>query len=234
MKKTIVLAMMLCIAAIGLATSCSKDDDENNNTNVEWVDLGLPSGLLWCSHNVGATNPEEYGDYYAWGETAPKSTYSWDTYKYCEDGYMLTKYCTNTTLGNYGYNGFIDNKTTLESSDDAARVNMGIGIRTPTKAEWEELFANTSIEGVTVNGVKGIRFAASNGNSIFLPAAGARVDNDFLNYDVWCYYWSSSLVDRSPLEAWSFTCYPETHPAPRINNIGRRNGNSVRAVRSVH
>ena len=73
---------MLCIAAIGLATSCSKDDDKNNNTNVEWVDLGLPSGLLWCSHNVGATNPEEYGDYYAWGETAPKSTYSWDTYKY--------------------------------------------------------------------------------------------------------------------------------------------------------
>lgn len=230
MKKIKVLAMMLCIAAIGLAASCSKDDDENNNTNVEWVDLGLPSGLLWCSHNVGATTPDEYGDYYAWGETAPKSTYSWDTYKYCEDGGMLTKYCTNTTLGNYGYDGFIDNKTTLESSDDAARVNMGIGIRTPTKAEWEELIAHTSIEGMTVNNVKGIRFTAANGNSIFLPIAGARVGNDFHKG---CYYWSSSLVDLRPREAWFFECYPE-HPDPRILNNARCNGYSVRAVRSAH
>ncbi len=81
-------------------------DDEH-----EWVDLGLPSGTLWATCNVGASRPEEYGDYFAWGETKPKSTYEWDKYKWCKDSYdTLTKYCK---YSKFGYNGFTDGKAKL-------------------------------------------------------------------------------------------------------------------------
>ena len=75
----------------------------------EYVDLGLPSGTLWATCNVGADTPEGYGDYFAWGETEPKEVYSWETYKWCNgDEYSMTKYCTNSQ---YGYNGFTDGST---------------------------------------------------------------------------------------------------------------------------
>ena len=97
-----------------------------------WVDLGL--SVKWATCNVGATTPEGYGNYYAWGETKPKSTYDWSTYKYCNgDRYSMTKYCTNSEYG------IVDNKTTLELSDDAAHVNWGGSWRMPTKAEQDEL-----------------------------------------------------------------------------------------------
>ena len=87
----------------------------------EWVDLGLPSGTLWATCNVGANAPEEYGDYFAWGETAPKDYYDWSTYKWCKGSYnTMTKYCTNSS---YGYNGFTDGKTELDPEDDAAWFN---------------------------------------------------------------------------------------------------------------
>lgn len=114
--------MMAFVAmAAGLAfASCQKEDNNstaNNSSNsgdnggsqvaTEWVDLGLPSGLLWATCNLGAATPEEYGDYYAWGETATKEVYNWSTYKYCNGGYdQLTKYCN---YSGYGYNGFVDN-----------------------------------------------------------------------------------------------------------------------------
>ena len=81
------------------------------------VDLGLPSGTLWADRNIGADSPEGYGDYFAWGETRPKSTYSWSTYKYCKGSYdTMTKYCTDSSRGT------VDNKTVLEAADDAAIV----------------------------------------------------------------------------------------------------------------
>ena len=81
----------------------------------EWVDLGLPSGTLWATCNVGANAPEEFGDYFAWGEIAPKDYYDWNTYKWCDNsGYSLTKYCTDS------YYGTVDNKTELDPEDDAA------------------------------------------------------------------------------------------------------------------
>ena len=89
-----------------------------SNDGHEYVDLGLPSGLLWATCNVGATKPEEYGDYFAWGETEPKSTYNWSTYKYCNgSSTSLTNYCTNSSYGT------VDNKTILEAADDAAHTN---------------------------------------------------------------------------------------------------------------
>ena len=86
-----------------------------------YVDLGLPSGTLWATCNVGADTPEGYGDYFAWGETQPKDVYNWSNYQYCNGSHdQLTKYCNNSS---YGYNGFTDNLTTLQPGDDAATAN---------------------------------------------------------------------------------------------------------------
>ena len=135
-----------------------------------YVDLGLPSGLLWAACNVGANAPEEYGDYFAWGETQPKDVYNWSTYQYCMgSNNTLTKYCTDP---NYGYNGFTDNLTILLPEDDAATANWGNGWRMPTKEEWQELLDNTTVTWTQQNGVNGRLFTGSNGNSLFLPAAG--------------------------------------------------------------
>lgn len=164
------------------------------NMNFASVDLGLPSGLLWATCNVGADTPEGYGDYFAWGETEPKSYYYWSDrtpYKYCNgDRKGLTKYCY---ASDFGDNGFTDDLTTLEPGDDAAVANWGGNWRMPTKAEFEELKNNTTITWTQLNGVNGRLFTATNGNSLFLPAAGYREQNT-LKYDgSYGYYWSSSL-----------------------------------------
>ena len=174
----------------------------NNNTNHEYVDLGLPSGTLWATCNVGANSPEEFGDYFAWGETQPQASnaYSWSSYKYCNGDYdKLTKYCNNSY---YGDNGFTDNLTTLEASDDAATANWGSGWRMPTKEEWQELYYNTTVTWTTQNGVNGRLFTASNGNSLFLPAAGNRWDGILGDVGSYGRYWSSSLSTYEPYGAW--------------------------------
>ena len=142
----------------------------------EWVDLGLPSGTKWYSCNVGVTTPWEYGDYFAWGETTTKDYYDWSTYAYGTGENALTKYCNNA---DNGLNGFTDGLTTLESTDNAATTILGSGARTPTQAEWQELVDNTTSEWTTMDGVYGRKFTASNGKSIFLPAAGNRFGSEF-------------------------------------------------------
>jgi len=189
----------------------------------EWVDLGLPSGLLWASHNVGATGPEDYGNYYAWGETATKTTYNWRTYTYGND--FLIKYCNYST---FGLNGFTDTLTILQPGDDAATSNMGNGARTPTKAEWQELLNNTTSTWTSRNGVNGRLFTASNGNSIFLPAAGYRLDGG-LSYAGSCgRYWSSSLNAGYSKYAWNF--YFDSG-GQYMDSCSRTSGFPVRAVR---
>ncbi len=139
----------------------------------EWVDLGLPSGTLWATCNVGANSPEEYGDYFAWGETEPKENYSWSTYKYCEGSYnTMTKYCPQS---NYGYNGFTNTLTELLPEDDAATANWGYDWQTPNKTQFEELTNNnhTTKKWTTINGINGeLITSKSNGKNIFFPAAG--------------------------------------------------------------
>ncbi|MBO4463880.1 MAG: InlB B-repeat-containing protein [Prevotella sp.] len=150
------------------------------NEDHEFVDLGLPSGLLWATTNIGAKYPEEHGDYYAWGETSPKSEYSWATYKYANGSEnTLTKYCNDA-----GY-GIVDYKEVLEEEDDAATVNWGKLWRTPTLSETQELISCCSWELTTLNGISGYKVTGANGNSIFLPAGG-----------VMQYYWSY-FTDRS-------------------------------------
>ena len=153
-----------------------------------YVDLGLPSGLKWATCNVGATKPEEYGDYFAWGETTPKTTYDWSTYKWCNGSYdTLTKYCTNSSYGT------VDNKTVLDLEDDAASVNMGGSWRMPTVEEQTELRTECTWTWTTLNGVNGYNVEGPNGNSIFLPAAGYRYYSDLYYAGSYGSYWSSSL-----------------------------------------
>ena len=162
-----------------------------------YVDLGLPSGLLWAYANIGANNPEDYGNYYAWGETEYKETYDWTTYQYCDGSETtLTKYCSDES---YGLNGFTDSLTTLESVDDAATVNWGESWRMPTQDEMQELIDNCDTAWTTMNGINGMLFTSrANGNSIFLPAAGERFDSNLGSVGSYGYYWPSSLGTGNP------------------------------------
>ena len=209
MKHLKFLAAVCCMAAVFAA--CEKNDpsqnDGNSNTGSDnatdtnghgYVDLGLPSGTKWATCNVGATAPEEYGNYYAWGETEPKTTYDWSTYKWCNGDYdTQTKYCTDSSYGT------VDNKTVLELADDAARANWGGAWRMPTDAEWTELRENCTWTWITKNGVNGYEVKSKiNGNSIFLPAAGWRGYDDLNWTGNYGYYWSSSLNSDYPWGAW--------------------------------
>ncbi len=191
----------------------------------EWVDLGLPSGTKWATTNVGATSPEGYGNYYAWGETSTKSTYNWSTYKWCRgSSSSMTKYCTSSSYGT------VDNKTTLDLSDDAAYINWGSSWRMPTKAEQDEL-RNTSYTTwtwTTQNGVNGYKVTSkTNGNSIFLPAAGYRLDSSLGNAGSNGNYWSSSL--GTSYSIYAYVLYFGSSNVGRGND-GRNYGQSVRAV----
>lgn len=188
----------------------------------EWVDLGLPSGTLWATMNVGADSPEEYGDYFAWGETTTKSTYNWSTYKLCK-GYenTMTKYCKSSSCGT------VDNKTTLELSDDAAYVNWGSSWRMPTKAEQNELRTECSLTKTTQNGVEGYKVTSrTNGNSIFLPAAGYRNNSDLNDAGSNCNYWTSSLYEYNSYSYYAYRWYSSSG----LDRSSRYYGCSVRPV----
>lgn len=136
----------------------------------EYVDLGLPSGTLWATCNVGANFPEEYGDYFAYGETEPKSNYTWGTYKWCEGtASTMTKYCLNEAYGT------VDSLKVLALEDDAARANWGGEWRMPTHAQLNELteeYVAWDFDA-SMNGVPGVLLTSkTNGNTLFLPYAG--------------------------------------------------------------
>ena len=223
-----------------------------------YVDLGLPSGLKWATCNIGATKPEEYGDYFAWGDTVPyykeghsqddpcsdwkddkKKTYgyAWETYKWCEGSFnTLTKYCSESYYGIYGYNGFTDTKTTLDLEDDAARYQWGGIWRMPTQADWQELQDNCKWDWLSENntefgGIAGYKVTSQKegykDRFIFLPAAGCRRGTPL--YDVGSYglYWSSSLYSDYPFNAWSIFFY-SSYVYAGSNN--RNYGQSVRPV----
>ena len=163
----------------------------------EAIDLGL--SVQWASYNVGATKPEEYGDYFAWGETSQKNDYSWDYYKWCDGKEHLTKY-NNSSLY-----GIIDNKNQLDLSDDAARVNWGGEWRLPTNAEFEELLKYCVWTWTTQGGISGFRVTSRiNGYCIFLPAAGSfHLGVHYNRAGSICCYWSSSLYENDPRYAFS-------------------------------
>ena len=237
MKMTRILVLAFTVVFSVGVCSCSKDSDDNDATatnngglgdvSLTWVDLRLPSGLLWASCNVGAESPEDCGDYFAWGDTAAKGDYSWATYRYGAAENLLTKYCFDAS---YGLNGFTDDLTTLQAMDDAATVQCGGGARMPTIVEWEELFNNTTSTWTSRNGVFGRLLTNDLGRSIFLPAAGYRTNGDTIqNGEVGC-YWTSSLYTGNPGSAWSAGIDATDM---YYSSRSRENGYSVRAVRSA-
>lgn len=180
----------------------------------KFVDLGLPSGLLWAETNVGASTPYADGDYYAWGETQTKSDYSWSTYKW---GSKLTKYNSS------------DGKTTLEASDDVATVKWGKECRMPSRAEFQELYNKCDWTWKSnYNGASGYLVKGPNKQTIFLPASGYRNNGGLALHGSCGCYWSSSLYASST----DYACYLYFY-SDFINpsyDFYRCNGRSVRPV----
>jgi len=191
-------------------------------TTLQAVDLGL--SVKWANMNVGASAPEEYGDYFAWGETQPKDNYGWSTYNWCDgDAHSLIKYCDNAS---FGQNGFTDALNELESSDDAATAILGGKWRMPTDAEWTEFRTRCTFSWDSINGVVGQRCVGPNGNSIFLPAAGRMVGDGLIWVPTYGFYWSSSY--SNPECAWRVGVYSED--IDRRNDVYRCEGLSIRPV----
>ena len=203
----------------------------------EYVDLGLPSGTLWATCNVGASSPEDCGDYFAWGETEPKGYYDWSTYKWFAEGwrdeegtwhyYGLTKYCTTSRNGYYF---FIDGKTKLDPEDDAAYVNWGPSWRMPTQEQLRELYVLTW-RWTTRNGVNGRLFTGPNGNTLFLPAAGYRGYESLSSVGTKGYYWSRMLVPDPLLDMRAYCLFFNYDEFRWYDDDMRYRGQTVRAVR---
>ena len=195
----------------------------------EYVDLGLPSGLKWATCNIGASIPEEFGDYYAWGEVEPKETYSVNNYKWYipNSSNYYTKYSTSYD------SGVNDGKIILEADDDAATVNWGGSWRMPTYEEWLELCENCTWLWTTQNEVNGYLVKSkTNDNSIFLPAAGSSSAKH--NSTFGC-YWSCSLdlSSRTCSFARHLKFTSEKFEIPNAGEVGgsmRAMGMSVRPV----
>ena len=192
----------------------------------EYVDLGL--SVKWAKCNVGATSETDAGLYFAWGETTGYTAsqvgtdkqFSWSDYKYGNDN-NLTKYNQS------------DGKTVLESADDAAAQIMGGDWRMPTQTEFQELLSGTTNEWIAnynSTGVNGRKFTSkTNGNSIFIPAAGFCYDGSVYHVGDYGYVWSSSLFTSYPYNAWGLNFYSSNCS---MNNYSSRcNGQSVRGVR---
>ena len=231
MKKLLLYSILMSIVV--LLPACGDDDEPEGGSeqkdNHEWVDLGLPSGTLWATTNVGASKPEEYGSYFAWGETKPKSDYDWDTYKWCNGNpFKLTKYCN---VSNYGDNDFVDNKTELEPEDDAAYVNWGSKWRMPTKAQLVELLAECDWQWTTTNGINGYLVKSKkNSASLFLPAVGFRWQDGLDHVGSYGYYWSRTLFTDNPYPSEAYYLLFSSDEVKCSGSL-RHLGYSVRAVR---
>lgn len=198
--------------------------------NHEYVDLGLPTGTLWATTNVGADAPEEYGFYYAWGETEPKDDYTWVTYKWMTEGYSdwtgINKYTfddeqTGAVWYDVSGNFIGDGLTELLPEDDAATVNWGSQWQMPSIAQFQELIDNTTAEYKELNGVWGYLHTGTNGNSIFLPNAG-RYDGTSISAGS-CNYWTRETKDCSD--------YGGSYYESAVTYNSRLYGYSIRPVR---
>lgn len=210
------LALLKAAAGIGGSTD-----------NVGYVDLGLPSGNLWAACNLGASAPEQYGDYYAWGEVEPKQEYTYPNHKWYKEG--------APSLGFTKYNNE-DGKLTLEDEDDAVIQKLGNGWRTPTLADFRELTNQklTTIKKTTLNGVAGYQITSKkNKKSIFIPCAGFKQDKPQTreissSEEVAICMTNLRRIDDKVFNAWTFAFQDD-----RIARYGKRrpDGISVRPVK---
>ena len=199
------------------------DNPENPDQEAEYVDLGLPSGTLWATMNLGAKTVYDYGDYFSWGETSPKTSYRWSDYKYGKAEDALTKYCVSPE---YSLKGIPDNKTKLEPEDDAATAILGGAWHTPTDDEWKELFGGCYVHREEDRFVLTSRF---NKGVLYLPCAGYWLGNwnDFTG--MICAYWSSNLYEKVCYDANGITVYDQMRPLHMLRHCGL----PVRAVRKA-
>ena len=249
MKRIIYLLPIVALFG-GVQSCCCDKDDDNNSAPVAApaiqpngdlaVDLGL--SVRWATCNVGANTPEEYGDYYAWGDTTTyyepgyaqekpqnhwkegKIGYNWSSYKYCNGSEnTLTKYCSDSDYGN------IDSDTTLLPIDDVAHYKWGGNWRMPTRAEFEELLDSCDCNFTTQNGVDGLKVTSKkdSSKSIFLPAAWSYYNTSLGGGGSLGYYWSSSLNLHHPYYAWYLIFNSNISGT---NYSGRFSGHTVRPV----
>lgn len=189
------------VVVLSVVASCEEKDDERSNIGEHnghyYVDLGLPSGLLWATCNVCANSTEEAGDFFSWGETtgynSGKNIFNWSSYKFEDDNGSLIKYNNSSNCG------LVDDKIKLDLDDDAAHANWGGKWRLPTSAEQEELINNCTLSDTFINDVWVVKFTSKiNGEILYFPAVGYHVDNNPYYYGMnFCSYWSSSLSERS-------------------------------------
>ncbi len=227
LMKYVRLTLTLLVFSIGIA---------NAQQNTDYVDLGLPSGTLWATKNVGAKNPWDSGSDFQWGEIRPKTFYDWSTYKYSKKNpeyegiwdwsleYLLTKYCN---ISKYGNNGFTDGLLKLIPADDAATMNMGSSWRMPTRDEMDELTMHCNWEWTNDyngSGVGGfiVRSKVNSDKHIFLPGKESK------SWGTYGYYWSSSLSTEDPRCAF---CLDFEETKFRTRKVLRYSGSPIRAVR---
>ncbi len=221
------IAVMFAFAINGCMENSEKKDSNNKSeknelNGHEYVDLGLPSGLLWATCNVGAVNPEDYGDYFKWGETTP--TDGSRKYKYAIDDETLY----DKTFTKYYYE---DGLKTLEPTDDAATANWGNDWRMPTKKELIELTNECTWEHAEFNGIGGSLITGPNGNTIFMPKAGIYNSNGSLSKPgSGGNYWSSSLYDEQKAASLSFCGYNRD---ARFSEEYRKESLTIRPVASL-
>ena len=196
-SKVISLALLFYYVPAGA------QQPQNVENGHEYVDLGL--SVNWANCNVGADKPEDYGDYYAWGEIEPKESYTWENHRFRtggnnEDDLKLSKYTSMyyTSMLDADNRYYVaDNKTLLDLEDDVAHVKWGGNWRIPTDQEMNELIDSCTLIWTTVNGVNGClitsKISGFTDRSIFLPAAGRYFRTNNYNAGTWGSYWSNSV-----------------------------------------
>jgi len=221
MTKRISILLYAFIAFLTMAEA-----QENMINGHEYVDLGLPSGTLWATCNVGANSPKEYGDYFAWGETTPKEFYSWGTYKWCNGtSNSLTKYCFD------GKWGTVDRYIELVHEDDAAHVNWGNGWRMPSADQIRELIKYCNWEWTFIDNISGCKFVSTiNGNSLFFPAAGWYIDTSIEKAGAYGTYASRSIYGYNPAHNYKLYIHFEGSFGWGCSNEFRFLGQSIRPV----
>ena len=230
MSMNYLSSFMAGFAVVLMGTACntaSKPTVSGQHGGHDYVDLGLPSGNMWATCNIGAGLAEENGLYFAWGETTSKEVYDWSNYRWgngeAESRIKVNKYCSAK------HEGEVDNLLKLDFADDAANKSWGGKWRMPTKEEWEELFDACEWEyvknynGTGIDMKKGI--SKKNGNSIFFPFSGYHNGEAFIKDEG--QFWSSTQYAKNGLQAMSVRML--TH-GNSLKNIPRKQGLAVRAV----
>ncbi len=224
---------IITILAICMLSGCRSEKKENieesqnikrdhngpttgNLNGYDWVDLGLPSGLKWATHNVGASAPEDFGYYIAWGEIEPKDYYS-----------TINSITYKVSSKKLIHEGIIDETGTLTKNHDVAHVIWGEGWRIPTIEEWSELIDGCNWNFAAFNGVNGYLVTGPNKNMIFLPAAAFMQNKTIDNVGDFGDYWSSSVVDELTGNAYSLGYSSKSYGRRRY---ARYAGRTIRPV----